>query len=185
MRLSEHELVTRARHGDAEAFAALIEHYERFALAIAYAHAPDAAAAGDAVQDAFLRAWQQIGKLEDPARFAPWLMQIVRNAAIDLSRRAKPVLSDPQERAVEGADPVAAAAEQETAAQIRAAIDQLEESTRSIVLLRYYQDLSTHQIAAQLGLSPGAVDMRLTRGRQELRRILGPLLNEKTLIAQR
>ena len=89
------ELVSRARNraagnsDAADAFAALIERFERAALAVAHALLHDPDRAGDAVQDGFLRAWQELAKLQDEKRFGGWLMQIVRNAAIDQRRRAQ------------------------------------------------------------------------------------------------
>ena len=58
----DRDLVEQARRGDREAFAALIRQHERTALAVAYAATGEAASAGDATQEAFLRAWQRIGR---------------------------------------------------------------------------------------------------------------------------
>jgi RNA polymerase sigma-70 factor, ECF subfamily len=174
----QHDLVIRARDGDATAFATLIEHHERAALAVAYALSGDGASAGDAVQEAFWRAWRQLGTLKDPGRFGPWLLQIVRHAALDVRRRKRPTVATVPEQTAERPEPPEAAAKAEQAIVIRRAIDTLDEVTRSVVLLRYYEDLSTQQIAELMELSPGAVDMRLTRGRGELRQKLGRLLDE-------
>src|SRR5687768_2005149 len=86
--VSAAQLVSRARRGDREAFADLVRRYERTALAVAYAATGDASSAGDATQEAFLRAWQRLGALKDDEKFATWLCGIVRNVAVDISRRA-------------------------------------------------------------------------------------------------
>ncbi|MGN6369551.1 MAG: RNA polymerase sigma factor [Phycisphaerae bacterium] len=170
-----HELVSRARNrsaGDsdaADAFATLIERFERAALAVAYALLHDPDRAGDAVQDAFLRAWQELPKLLDENRFGGWLMQIVRNAAIDQRRRIKPTAAEFPDIASAGPDPAAATAERERDAQVKAALETLDETTRTAVMLRYYEGLSAKEIAELLDLSPPAVDMRLSRGRALLR----------------
>ncbi|MFI5379909.1 MAG: RNA polymerase sigma factor, partial [Tepidisphaerales bacterium] len=83
------DLVFEARRGSHEAFAELIRRHERAALGIAYAITGDAHAAGDAVQDAFLKAWQALPGLESPERFGPWLVGIVRNKATDHYRAAR------------------------------------------------------------------------------------------------
>src|SRR4051812_3041687 len=86
---STEALVLRARRKDADAFAQLIRRYERVALSVAYGVLGSGEAAGDAVQETFLRAWQRLEELKDPARFATWICGIARNLAIDSRRRGK------------------------------------------------------------------------------------------------
>jgi RNA polymerase sigma-70 factor (ECF subfamily) len=175
------ELVTRARQQDADAFAALIERYERSALAVAYAHLHDAHRAGDAVQEAFLRAWQELPRLQDPRRFGGWLLQIVRNAAIDLRRRIRPTVPEFPELAAPGPSPARGSEQAETAATVQAALASLDEVTRTVVALRYYDGLSSREIGEALELSPAAVDMRLSRARSQLRTLLSPLAGEEEI----
>ena len=172
------ELVGKARQHDAEAFRALIERYERSALAVAYAQLHDAHRAGDAVQDAFLRAWQELPRLQDDARFGGWLLQIVRNAAIDLRRRVRPTLADFPDLATAEPSPSQALEHGDDAARIQAALASLDETTRTAVVMRYYEGLSAKEIARALDLSPAAVDMRLSRARGQLKELLAPLVAE-------
>jgi len=172
------ELVRRARQQDADAFAALIGQYERSALAVAYAQLHDAHRAGDAVQEAFLKAWQELPRLEDVARFGGWLMQIVRNAAIDLRRRVKPTSTVFPELVGKGADPASATEANDTASRVQAALATLDETTRTAVAMRYYDGLSAKEIAEHLEMSPAAVDMRLSRARGQLKGILAPLVED-------
>lgn len=168
-------LVQRAQRGDAAAFAALIGRYERTALAIAYARLGDAEAAGDAVQEALLKAWQSLRTLDEPARFAGWLAQIVRNMATDHQRRRQRQRADAGSVEPASLDtPPAELARQERRAAIDAALAALDEVARQIVTLRYFDNLPSREIAALVGLSPAAVDMRLSRARAELRTILDP-----------
>ncbi|HTK74162.1 MAG TPA: sigma factor, partial [Gemmataceae bacterium] len=74
-------LVRRSQQKDPSAFTELIRRYERAALSIAYASLGDADRAGDVVQDAFVRAWERLGDLNEPARFGAWFCGIVRNLA--------------------------------------------------------------------------------------------------------
>ena len=172
------ELVGKARQHDAEAFRALIERYERSALAVAYAQLHDAHRAGDAVQDAFLRPWQELPRLQDDARFGGWLLQIVRNAAIDLRRRVRPTLADFPDLATAEPSPSQALEHGDDAARIQAALASLDETTRTAVVMRYYEGLSAKEIAQALELSPAAVDMRLSRARGQLKELLAPLVGE-------
>ena len=164
-----------AQRGLAPAFAQLIARYERTALAVAYAITGNTDSAGDVTQDAFLRSWQRIGSLKDPARFGPWLLEIVRHCAGDYRRHNARHRSEdrpPPAAALATGDPFAQAASAEMRQRIAAALSNLDELSRSAVVLRYYQGLSSWDIAQLLGLSTEAVDMRLSRARSELRNML-------------
>jgi len=170
---SPRELVMRAGRRDPTAFATLVRAHERSALAVAFAILGDASAAGDAVQEAFIKAWQRLPELHDPDRFSGWLAQIVRNTAIDAKRRRPIPVCD-----VDGvtvpfkSDPAAGLERSESRQRLDAALAELEDVTRTVVALKYYDDLSSRQIGELLELSPAAVDMRLRRARTELRQKL-------------
>lgn len=170
---SPQELVLQARRGDSAAFARLIERYERTALTVAYGCVSDAATASDVTQEAFLRAWQRLDALKEPARFGAWLTRIVRNLAADHVRR-KSFQQMESTDVLEGidpcrADPSADLDRAEVRHRIDAALHTLDETTRSAVVLRYYDGLASRQIGELLELSPAAVDMRLSRARAILR----------------
>ena len=173
------ELVTRARRRDHDAFAALIGRYERTALSVAYAQLHDAHRAGDAVQEAFLRAWQELPHLQDLARFGGWLLQIVRNAAIDFRRRIRPTTPEFPDLAARDTDPARALEERDRAARVKEALESLDDLTRTAVVMRYYEGLSAKEIGEALDMSPAAIDMRLSRARAQLRGLLSPVLGEK------
>lgn len=166
------ELVSRAQRKDTHAFAELIDRYERAALAVAYAVLRDADLAGDAVQDAFLRAWTELGRLQEASRFGGWVMQIVRNAALDLRRKRKPTVAEFPDLAAETDGPSVAGEMRERDQQVKAALDGLDDTTRMALMMRYYDGLSAKEIAELLELSPAAVDMRLSRGRSQLKETL-------------
>ena len=87
MELTVADLARRAREGEAMAFEELIRRYERVALSVAYGVLHDAAEAGDVTQDAFLRAWQRLNDLQDPAK---WRSSPSRCAQTSSARRARP-----------------------------------------------------------------------------------------------
>jgi len=178
--VSTAQLVSRARRGDREAFAELVRRYERTALAVAFAATGDASAAGDATQEAFLRTWQRLGALKDDRKFPTWLCGIVRNVAVDMARRAVRDHRLPgreNDDADDVVDPVAELDRRESAARIDDALWQLDDVARTMVVLRYYEGLSSHAIAELLATTPTAVDMRLSRARQTLRMILERVRN--------
>jgi RNA polymerase sigma-70 factor (ECF subfamily) len=173
--VSTAHLASRARRGDREAFAELVRRYERTALAVAFAATGDASAAGDATQEAFLRTWQRLGALKDDGKFPTWLCGIVRNVAVDMARRATRDHRLPGRESDDVddiADPVAELDRRESAARVDDALWQLDDVARTMVVLRYYEGLSSHAIAELLATTPTAVDMRLSRARQTLRTIL-------------
>lgn len=166
------ELVRRAQRRDAGAFAALVRRYERAALAVALGGTGDGDAAGDVVQDAFVRAWQRLCDLREPERFGPWLVGIIRNLAADHRRRNARRRSESLTDGTmlpSACDPADEALRQETRTSVAAALDELDEVSRSAVVLRYYDGMSSREIGRLLDLSPAAVDMRLMRAREQLR----------------
>ncbi len=178
MELSVEELVSRARLHDADAFAELIQRFEGVALAVAYAQTRNAADAGDIVQEAFMRAWQRLDSLDDPSRFAHWVSRMVRNLAIDLRRRRKAL---PLDDSFDPPDSMPGASSMEIAEQkkqIDRAIRSLDELSRECVTLRYYENLASKEIADLLGITAAAVDMRLSRARNQLKDRLKPFFEE-------
>jgi RNA polymerase sigma-70 factor (ECF subfamily) len=168
-------LVRQAQQGDARAFSALIARYERSVLAVAYSAAGDGDRAADAAQEAFLRAWRKLETLKEPQCFGNWLLGIARNVALDAGRKLRRQATEPlvDQTVATSADPLQQMDQREQSDRIAAAIQQLDEVSRSAVVLRYYENLSSREIGQLIGLSPAAVDMRLMRARQQLRQFLG------------
>jgi RNA polymerase sigma-70 factor, ECF subfamily len=172
------ELVTRAQRRDPDAFAELIARFERSALAVALAQVHDAHRASDAVQEGFLRAWQELPRLQDAARFGGWLLQIIRNAAIDARRRIRPCVAAFPDLPAPGTDPAQTLEAADRAARVKMALEGLDEVTRTAVMLRYYEGLSAKEIGEALDMSPASIDMRLSRARGQLRELLAPLVGD-------
>lgn len=135
--------------------------------------------AEDIVQEAFLRAFQGLHRLEDPGRFDAWLMRITRNAALDRMRRAsrcRPSLRATDERTDElaGAERVvrrSGAAEAAPPAQValRMELAALGETSRSALELHYLRGMSCQEIADREGVSVGCIRTRLHRARRQVR----------------
>ena len=163
-------LIAAALKGDAESFSRLCEQYYPALVAIAYSQLTDRNMAEDAAQEALLAAYRGMARVKKPERFAGWLTSICRNIAIDMARaRAR-------ERHAEFVDgrPVAnpSAHENDTVAAVREIILRLDPQMRDIVYLRYYSRLSYGRIAQMLGISDEAVNGRLRRARDRIRREL-------------
>ena len=171
------ELVRNAKRASAPtaaaAFSALVRRFERTALAVAYAACGDANQAADITQEAFLRAWRRLGELQDERKFAAWLCSIVRNLAADARRQCKgKARTDEFAQASGVPDPVSTLERLEQSEQIDWALQRLDEPSRTVVVLRYYENLSSADIAELVGATPAAVDMRLSRARRTLRELL-------------
>lgn len=154
-------LVTAALGGDHAAFAALIERHQERVRALARAMLGDREEAEDVTQEALLRAYLGLAELRDPARFGAWLSGIAANVArmrLRERRRAGPA------HAADGEEP--------ELEEVQAALASLPASTRELVLMRYVDGLSSAEIGAALGRSPGAVRVRLHRARAQLRQHL-------------
>jgi RNA polymerase sigma-70 factor, ECF subfamily len=89
VREPEPEVVRRAQAGDLEAFERIVRHCQASAWFLAYMLTRDPSAADDVVQDAFVRAYVAIRSYRNQWKFTSWLMQIVRNCAMDHHRRSK------------------------------------------------------------------------------------------------
>lgn len=165
--------VTRAQHGDARAFDALVRRFQNPAVAYARTLLPDSSAAEDAAQEAFVQAWRDLPRLTEAAAFGGWLRRLVFKFCDRVRRSARPTLPltealpvpDDQEpgRVVERAD---------EAARVRAAIDALPDPLREATLLYYLTGHDIKEIAAFLALPPSTVKNRLHAARKRLRKEL-------------
>lgn len=166
------ELVERTLTGSTQAFALLVTRHEPLVRGLARRFARGEAEAQDVVQDVFLRAFDQLATLREPARLRPWLARLAVQRGLTLGRRrrvetaALPRLA--REEAVLGVANDAAIASEERA-RLLAALDELPAETRAVIVLRYLEGLDAPRIADELGLSPDAVRQRLSRALRLLR----------------
>ncbi|MBP7049601.1 MAG: sigma-70 family RNA polymerase sigma factor [Phycisphaerae bacterium] len=135
--------------------------------AVAYCVTRDHQLAEDTAQEAFARALVNLRKLKTPEKFAPWLAQICRNVARDMSRTRRQTIE------VEDPPAVQERVERDSHVEaIRRAMDDLPDPMREVLVLRYYEDRSYEQISEVLGLSKSAVNGLLTRAKRKLAKSL-------------
>ncbi len=133
----------------------------------------------DLAQETFVRVYQHRRRFRSGARFSTWMFQIALNLARDHARRKRRHPADPLESVPEPADsdtPESQAARVERVAVVRAAIAELPADLRAAVLLSEYEDKSHAEIGAIVGATPKAVETRLYRAREHLRRSLARFL---------
>lgn len=152
-------------------FDALCAQFRPDVFRFAYWLARDRAVAEDVVQETFIRAWRAIDTLSDPGAAKPWLLTIARREHARLYERKRLDTVDIDEPAVLD-DPALAALQPEDHSDVHAAIFALEPDYREPLALQVLMGYSTDEIAAHLGIKPGAVLTRLYRAREKLRAAL-------------
>ncbi|APP84013.1 RNA polymerase sigma factor [Xanthomonas hortorum pv. vitians] len=165
-----------AAAGCQQAYGRIVRACQNTVTAIALAITRDIAASEDIAQEAFLRAWQRLAQLSQPASFLPWLRQITRNLARDWLRanRHRALSGEAADLAIAmAADPAPSPAEHllQVEEEIAALdiISALPEESRETLLLYYREGQSSQQVASLLGLSDAAVRKRLSRARASVR----------------
>jgi RNA polymerase sigma-70 factor (ECF subfamily) len=154
----------------ADAFRRLAERHleESYRLARAILH--DSAEAEDATHDAFVTAWRKWSTLRDASRFEHWFDRILvntcRNRLRDRTRVARGLWDDEMTREGDGTGRLG---EREA---IESALAALSPDQRIVVALRFYRDLSIHEIAHRVGARPGTVKSRLHYALRKLHRQL-------------
>ncbi len=188
-------LVAALRRGDPDAYEELVRLHGGRMLSVARRLLRRDEDARDAVQEAFLQAFKGLRTFGERCRLSTWLHRIVVNVALmklrSKDRKPEASIDDllPEFQSdghhVEQFDEWRMPAPQrlireETRAQVRAAIDRLPESYRTVLVLRDIDELDTTEVAELLAISPNAVKIRLHRARLALRTLLNPLFAVKT-----
>ena len=169
----EHEqvIIAAARRGEARAFVQLVQRYQTPVYNLAYRLLDDAAEADDAAQETFVRAYTQLGRFDTRQPFGRWLMSIATHYCIDRLRRQKhlgPSLdqetmqeSVPSEQGL----PEAMAMEHERADEAQRLLSYLPPTHRRVVVLKYWGEQSTAEIAKNTSESVANVKVMLHRAR--------------------
>ena len=176
---SDEALMARVARGDEPAYRQLVRRHVPAVVALARRILGNATDAEDVAQEAMLRVWVNAPRWQPLALFRTWLTRVVVNLCLDRKRRAPWV---ELEAAGEIADPAIGASEQversELDRQLAAAIEGLTARQRAAVMLTYSEGLSNAQVAEILDTSVSAVETLLVRGKQNLRRALGSVIDE-------
>ena len=169
---TDSEIVGQVLAGDTEAYGVLVERYRVELGRIAEAMLGDGDVAADVLQEAFISAYQSLGRCRDPERFKAWLYQIVRNRCRDVLRRRPHVTLDSVEVAArETADmPLA---ESELAGLLEQAMEALTVEQREAFVLKEIEGRSYQEMTELLATRVDALRMRVMRARDVLRKRLG------------
>ncbi len=189
------ELVLACQHSPATAlqgdYRRLYEHYKDRVYNVCYRITGNPSDALDASQETFGIVFRRIREFRFQSRFSSWVYRIAVNASIDLRRRSRTrrvssleALQDPRDRTrYELTDrgvemPSVSASRHELEQEIQRAILRLSPKLRTIVVLRYIENLSYEEVGETLGISLGTVKSRLARAHEALDRELTPVLDK-------
>lgn len=181
--------VRAALAGDTNAFGRLVEAYQRVAVSTAYRLLNNSDDAQEVVQDAFLKAYQSLGRLQDAHRFGAWFLRIVSNLSLN-ARRARKSAGRALVDGQQGLDGVAEAADPRQATQgpdrraegrelqaaIDAALEKLPEKQRMALLLFSVEGWPQKDIAELLECSLETVKWNVFAARKRLREHLGEII---------
>lgn len=174
---SDEDLALQAR-GDPQAFGDLYERYVQRIHGFIRTRVPNPATAEDLTAEVFFKALRAIEQYQPGRPFRAWLFQIATNAVIDHLRRQR--ATEPLEEAVDRAAGGPAVEDHALAraelAQVRAALETLNDGQRTALALRLGQDMNTAEIAACMGRSEGAVKLLIHRGLHGVRQHLQALV---------
>ena len=163
---------------------AMLAEHGRWLRTVVLARVGDYAAAEDVLQEVATAAVEKGHQLRDPASAAPWLYRLAVVAALQYRRRqgrGRKLINrfaeqrPPSDNDTREVDPLDWLLADERKALVRRALDRLPRRDAEILLLKYTEDWSYRDLAEHLGLSTSAVEARLHRARQRMRRAVGQL----------
>jgi RNA polymerase sigma-70 factor (ECF subfamily) len=177
---TDEELVKLVLAGDRDSFAVLVDRYKRGITNFIGASVRTPSDVADLAQETFLRSYAHLGTFNPGlGRFSTWVYHIARNVVRTYLGKSlrRPAAADPGEdrdafealpdRSAE-ADPAGGVLRAEAEAEVRAALAELPERTRTVLALRYYDNMEYQTIARTMGLSLGNVKTLIHRGKLAL-----------------
>ena len=172
LRENELLLIESAQNGDRNAYSDLVTMHVNQIMQLIYRMYGNQQLAEDAAQKAFIKAWVKLPNYKASYSFKSWVNRIAINTAIDMLRKDKRVVA-------QGTDdlflvdrtpgPESQVIHNEQAAAIRAAVLSLPEASRTVLILREFEDFSYQEIADMLDIPLGTVMSRLNYARKTLR----------------
>lgn len=166
------DLIARAQKGGVEAFNHLVSRWEKrvYNYLLRLTGNPDDSL--DLSQDVFLKAYQNVRKLDDASRFGPWLFRIAHNEAYSMFRKRRPEADADEELAERQ---VAPGAPPELTIAVAAALERLSPEQREAVVLKVYQGFKFEEMAEILGCPVSTVKSRLYTALDLMKTELAPV----------
>ena len=184
--LDDQQLVTASKRGDQDAFAQLVQRYQRRIFNLVYRMLQQYEEASEITQETFLAAWQGLPSFRGDARFATWLYRIAYNCALkqlETRKREWALQAALQaEQALESEDTYKSADaqidEHERQAFVQEHLSRLPAKYRAVLILRHLQDMTYEEMAEILTMPVGTIKTHLFRARNLLKQRLQGLDSE-------
>ncbi|OQB14380.1 MAG: ECF RNA polymerase sigma factor SigE [Firmicutes bacterium ADurb.Bin193] len=173
-------LVSEAKKGNISSFEKLVEQYQTKAFNLAYRILGNSEDAADAVQDALIKVYKNLGSFRESSKFSTWLYRITYNTCLDYLRKNKRIAASALDPSSPDNGPTLqeAAEKNERTEKIQRAVASLSPEYRVAVVLRDINGHSYEEAALILGCSIGTVKSRINRGRQKLKELLSDYLEQ-------
>jgi RNA polymerase sigma-70 factor (ECF subfamily) len=170
-------LIEQFKGGDRTAFGRIVQTYQDRIYNLCRYLLRNKQDAEDVAQDVFIKAFRRLNDFRPESSLYTWLYRIGVNTCLDHKRKLRP---EPFTNGFQGEDqpseepsPERRYQSKEIGRAIRSALDQLSKISRTVIVLKEIEGLSYEEIAEVLNISAGTVKSRISRSREELRRILG------------
>lgn len=156
---------------------ALIDEHAEAVFRVANGILRSPSLAEDAVQETMIKAWQGLPRFRGDSSLRSWILRIAHNTAISMLRRRRESVMAPQDmpELIGGIDPARSSAALSDLRLVRAALEELDELSRSAVILREVEGMSYQEIAETLEVPVSTVKTRLLRARRHLADAIGGL----------
>jgi RNA polymerase sigma-70 factor, ECF subfamily len=171
--VEDRDLITKTRRGDVESYNLLISRWDRRIYNYLLRLVKDREDARDLAQDVFLKAYQNLNKLEDPSRFSPWLYRIAHNEAYSLLRKNRPESELGEERAQ--SIPGRRMLPIEVGLAVQTALSRLTADQREAVVLKIYEGFKFEEMAEILACPVSTIKSRLYTALDLLKDSLAPI----------
>ena len=166
------DLIRRVQAGDLQSYEEVVERFRAWAFSRAFARLGDSQLAEDAVQEAFVEAYRNLGKLSAPEAFASWFQKVLATACNRMTRRRR-VATVPltgAEETMQGGTSLSSELERiERDRVVHMAIQSLPDSQRTVTALYFIGGMTQREIGDYLSLSEAAVKKRLFNARRKLK----------------
>src|SRR5208283_963094 len=177
----ESKLIEQSLSGDPEAYAALVNQHQKMIRAVTFRMTGSPDDAEELAQDAFLRAYRQLGSFGGGSKFSTWLCKIAINLSLDWRRResrrsgihSKWAADAISENSPDGGFP------DELSRRVQDALNRLPAKQRAAIVLTIYENQSHAEAAKTLGCTEATVSWRVFAARQKLKHLLKDLSHEK------
>lgn len=168
------KLLLKIQSGDKEAFREVYKMYFKQIYRYCRIQLSNDVLAADACQDVFIKAWKALPNFTftETGTFKAFLYRIARNHIIDLSRKKKEFPLHEYEEIETDDNVIENLSKQDTMQLIKKTLQQMDEKDRQIIILRYFEDMSTEETAKVIGISHGNLRVKIHRVLKKMKDIL-------------